>query len=57
LLQLGLEKIFSGEADFSGITEDDNTFHIDEIVQKVFMEVDEKGAEVANGAVGEYNFI
>lgn len=45
LMSLGVEKAFSKGADFSGITS--AGVAVDEVKQKCFVEVNEKGAEAA----------
>ncbi len=48
----GMDQVFNQQADFSGIAENKDLF-ISEVFQKVFIEIDEKGAEAAaaTGAV------
>lgn len=46
LREKGMREAFSGNANFSGIS-DFNDLSIDQILQKVFFEVDEKGTEAA----------
>lgn len=44
--QLGMESIFSG-ADFSNMIEGESNLYVDEIKQKTFIEINEKGTEAA----------
>lgn len=46
LRRLGVTRAFSGEADFSGIVTEER-LHIDEVVHKAYVDVDEKGTEAA----------
>ncbi len=46
LTKMGMEKTFSGEADYSGAFED-VLMHISKVEQHTFIEVNEKGAEAA----------
>ena len=45
-LQLGVTKLFSEDADLSGIV-DQGGLHVDEVLQKSFFNVDENGIEAA----------
>ena len=45
-LQLGVTKLFSEDADLSGIV-DQGGLHVDEVLQKSFFNVDENGIESA----------
>ena len=45
LQALGVEKAFTSEADFSGISDED--VRIGDVLQKTFIKVDEEGAEAA----------
>jgi serpin B len=45
LFQIGLHSAFLQEADFSGIS--DTKMYIDSVIQKCFLQVDEKGTEAA----------
>lgn len=47
LSALGMPKAFSDDADFSGISTENKTLHIDEVVHKAVLKVDEQGAEAA----------
>jgi len=53
--QLGLGKMFSAEADFSGMVDPPPALAVSEAVQKTFMEVNEEGTEAA-AATGESIF-
>jgi serine protease inhibitor len=47
---MGLSEIFSNDANFSGITVNDiNMLKVGQVIQKAFLEVDEKGT-VASAA-------
>lgn len=46
LAQMGMPIAFSGEADFSGMTEEEELW-IDEVIHKAFVAVDENGTEAA----------
>lgn len=50
-MQLGVKKIFSRDADLSGISLQEGLI-VSNIVQKVFMNVDEKGTEAAAATAG-----
>jgi len=43
---LGMERAFTGDADFSGMAEGGDLF-VSEIVHQAFVEVDERGTEAA----------
>ena len=45
LLQMGMRRMFSDEADFSGISE--CQLKVSQVVQKAFIEVNEEGSEAA----------
>lgn len=47
LSALGMAKAFSDTADFTGMSTEDKTLHIDEVVHKAVLKVDEQGAEAA----------
>jgi serpin B len=47
LSQLGMQKAFSPQADFSGIKEEQEPLWIDTILQTTFLQVDEEGTEAA----------
>ena len=47
LSALGMAKAFSDSADFTGMSTEDKTLHIDEVVHKAVLKVDEQGAEAA----------
>jgi serpin B len=47
VLQLGVQKAFGRDADFSGIAGDKGDLFISEIIQKTFIDVDEAGVEAA----------
>lgn len=49
---MGLDIIFSDNADFSGIAESPEPLVVSEVIQKAFIEVNEEGAEAA-AATGE----
>ena len=44
-IQLGINSIFEEDANFNLITE--NPLHVDDFVQKLYFEVDERGSEAA----------
>lgn len=46
LMLMGMKEPFSNDADFSGMT-DDNDLKIDEVIHKAFIEVNESGTEAA----------
>ena len=48
---MGMGKMFSNEADFSGISE--SPLKVSKVVQKAFIQVDEEGAEAA-AATGKF---
>ena len=45
LLQMGMRKMFSDEADFSGISE--CRLKVSKVIQKAFIQVNEEGSEAA----------
>lgn len=47
LSAMGMPMAFADDADFSGISTEDKTLHIDEVVHKAVLKVDEQGAEAA----------
>lgn len=49
LQQMGIQKAFNGEADFSKMfaAESEDSFYISQVLQKTFIEVDENGTEAA----------
>jgi serpin B len=46
LMQMGMKEPFSNDADFSGMT-DENDLKIDDVIHKAFIEVNETGTEAA----------
>ncbi|XP_051160515.1 antichymotrypsin-2-like isoform X2 [Leptopilina boulardi] len=51
LKKMGLSKIFQDDADFHGISSED--LKVSHVVQKIFIEVDEEGSEVAAATVAQ----
>ena len=47
LAALGMPKAFANGANFTGMSEQDKTLKIDEVVHKAVLKVDEQGAEAA----------
>jgi len=47
LQTMGMPTAFSGQADFSGMTETEDRLQISEVIHKAFVSVDEKGTEAA----------
>ncbi|ADB59295.1 proteinase inhibitor I4 serpin [Haloterrigena turkmenica DSM 5511] len=46
--ELGMERAFDNDADFSGMVEDDDSdLYVDDIIHQSFVEVDEEGTEAA----------
>jgi serine protease inhibitor len=55
--QIGLSEIFSNDANFSGITANKiDALKVAQVIQKAFLEVDEKGtvASAATGGMANY---
>lgn len=54
-LQLGVNKIFTPEADLSGLIYPlDKPIYVDRVVQKAFIDVNEDGVEAAASTAGKY---
>lgn len=45
--QIGLERIFSNAADFSGMLQSNESLKVSAVVQKAYIEVNEVGVEAA----------
>lgn len=56
-LQLGIKKVFTAEADLSGLTSTHgDRLYVDKVVQKAFIDVNEAGTEAAAATAGKYLF-
>lgn len=51
---MGMNTMFSGQSDFSGLLEESDPITVSDVVHKAFIEVNEEGAEAA-AATGNYS--
>lgn len=51
--QIGLGQLFTDEANFSGITSAGETLRVSNVIQKIYVKIDELGTEAAAATGGE----
>lgn len=56
-LKMGMGKMFSQEADFSGLLETKEQLSVSKVIHKAFIEVNEEGTEAAAATGKSYFYI